>query len=311
MPSANALVTTLILIVVSIAGPACAATPGQSILDRLEERLFSHAYVQETQIQRLSRLEQFVYGETKKGPLAVRINALKCSVVDLNCPKNKSMDSDDAGSNKPATPEPNEQVSSLEDQAETTVPANLTKGTGSYAPGSPAYRVCLTEQFTALELAVFGKSSEQEPLPIRIRRLEDTIAPGNEAVAHLGLTERLTRLKSVLQGTLVTAEEQMLIERKYISSPNPDLAANTTTNQSTLQTSAKKDNFLKKFAHAVAKVLAEDTGYGYASPYGYPTYYPVANTPFSVSNWNAMGPGWYGMAYGYGFNPYLSGPMSW
>jgi hypothetical protein len=118
----------------------------------------------------------------------------------------------------------------------------------------------INQRLTLLEMVIFGKTSTQESLTTRIKRLEDTLVPSEENTSKLGLAERVTRMLAIVQ-----EESLSSIEEANRRPGTPDLIRPAVATKSASQSSAGgrvavqnvqnsgQASIFKKIAHGLGK----------------------------------------------------------
>lgn len=109
----------------------------------------------------------------------------------------------------------------------------------------------LSQQVTALEHEVFGKSYEHDPLPARVNRLESTIFPEQKPAVDKSLPERVNIL---LAKVPIRQEELQHLAKIYNIQPDNNLADNTDPNS--LNSIQKSHSNLNKLLNQLGNMLS-------------------------------------------------------
>jgi len=162
MPSHFAIAST-------IDSPPAQATPQNSttIISQLETRFFEHQYNNDTDTERLTRLEQFIFGSNQTGSVNDRIHHILSAIPDDTTAKieaapdqasttSQSFDRDDSANDQPAN---NDNNAHNNQQADDTSSAN-------------AFDYSSYPRVTSLEQTLLSHTYTADPLPRRLDRLE-------------------------------------------------------------------------------------------------------------------------------------------
>lgn len=141
--------------------------PG-NVLSALEQQLYGYPYYGHTDMERLDRLEQNIYGNTQEGTVEGRIERLKEDVIQ----------------NRPQVPAPQSASDPSKTPLDTTPMAQPIVGESDYPT------------LSQLETDLFRKTYETEDITKRLDRIEQKIFG---KVVGGGLADRVDRLRPMTQ----------------------------------------------------------------------------------------------------------------
>jgi hypothetical protein len=175
---------------------ASAATESSSpqSLEAMEHQLFWHDNAGMSLAQRLSKLEELIFGATFTEALAdQRVRRIQGAIATQR---------DDARMEQ-------KQVAPIEPSLAATAPGQIQNVT--LVTQSP---IGMTDQVTALEKAVLSREFQDEPLMVRVRRLENEILHDIVISTSEELTLRVGRLAD-------QAEDMQLAHTLPVTNPRP------------------------------------------------------------------------------------------
>jgi hypothetical protein len=145
------------------------ASSTSAILSKMEVRLLDHDYKSETEDQRLTRLEKFVFGGPESGTDKERVDRLTAAIVPA-APSNEATASTTAASKTAARDSSKNSAKSAsktagkDSQVASATPQPATKYDPSDFGSYP--------RVAQLEQQFFNKTFTSDPLPVRVSRLE-------------------------------------------------------------------------------------------------------------------------------------------
>ncbi len=152
-----------------------------SQLDKIENKLFQHNYAKDATDARISRLEQTVFGENKKGSNDERVAALVKAVPNLdNAPADSAANNNSVASDNPSNSEATGKA-----PAKSREVAKDDADNGDLPGNYPA--------ITAMEAKLLGKDYSAEPVKDRLARLEKKTLGAVSTSSDL--SERVDKLK--------------------------------------------------------------------------------------------------------------------
>jgi hypothetical protein len=189
-----------------LTAPAIAASSPNSELDQLEMSLYEHSYPNDSQEDRLKRLENMVFGETQKGSDEERLNKLLSITKDRDDAGAAEKPTAAAPPTRSAPPASKPQYSSDTDYDGAD---NKTSGSAPMSNGFPTasgdaddsnhtVRQARTDlarypRVTALEQKLLGRAYETDPVAQRLTRLEEKAFGAQTTIQDL--SERTDRLE--------------------------------------------------------------------------------------------------------------------
>lgn len=162
--------------------PVFAQESAESNISKLEEKYFQHDFPKDETVDRLNRLEQLVFGETKTGSVDDRLKSLMALVPNLNAkveePKAPAeQTAPTAEASRPSRPAPAYKPSPKETAYDDEVPS---KDQNSYPAVSAIEKKLLGRDYVGeslgkrldrLEIKAFGKTNSSDDLQDRVDRL--------------------------------------------------------------------------------------------------------------------------------------------
>lgn len=182
-------VGTAALLFVSVVAwqPVFAANAPADPIAQMEVKYFEHTYPNDTQEQRLDRLEKLVFGEVRTGSDDERVSSLLAAIPNLS-----AAPSQDAGSSSGSSGGDG-QGSQTQAAGQDQTATGQDQGADQSAYGGNAQDYSEYPSVTALEMFFFHKSFQGEPVKHRLDQLE------SKAFGHVNaagdLSDRVDKLE--------------------------------------------------------------------------------------------------------------------
>ncbi len=204
----------------------------------METKLFGKDYASEPIKNRLSRLEKKALGsESTSDDLSERVDKLKTATgIDIARRQNSLSDwIDDDDDMLPHKQYPSSRGDDLtysnrniyEDmQRSYGIPTKPMRSpfssayipdNGTTGPGISIKSFGISQQVTALEHEIFGKSYERDPLPARLNRLEASVFPGQKPSVETPIPQRV---QTLLAKVPIRQQELQSLAQTYQIDPN-------------------------------------------------------------------------------------------
>jgi len=186
-------------------------------LSKLEDRFFEHRYESESDIDRIDRLEDFVFGTHQTGSTNDRVTRLLATIPQEPAPQSNSAppadNSEPAEQNNIDIAAPSDQNASRHNNVASTVPA---------VGQNPAFNYGSYPRVTNLEQELLGHTYPNDSLPDRVKRLEIK-AYGAPSGTTTELADKVDLLDDYAQ------RHDLYGDHKSVSPPPSAMAFNPTT----------------------------------------------------------------------------------
>ncbi len=184
----------------------------EKTLSQLETRFFEHQYETDSDIDRIDRIEQFIFGCNQTGSLTDRIKHIQSAIPDATIAQINNMPS--VTTNSPNVSDDEHPDSSNIDQSSDSIDQSNDQSANSSSKSNSQYSSY--PRVTSLEQELLGHTYEADTLSRRLARLE-TKAFGNVS-ANSELSDRVDNLDDYAQ------RHDLYGERKIANNTNSSLA---------------------------------------------------------------------------------------
>lgn len=224
-------------------------------LTQLERRYFEHPYKNDTTTERLSRLEEFVFGSVQSGSDGERLARLLTAIPAQNTNNSNSTNSTTGQSAPAAGTSTNESTSTnTSSEASSTSPQSSVTGYPFDYTSYPRVNKLeqelfgqtftddtLSQRLTRLEDKAFGKPSDSNDMSQRVEALEEyadrndlygtntATAPGTIVPFSPSATQPYANSQSYAAGQSYSGTQQSIDNQPYSSNQSTTTNENTTT----------------------------------------------------------------------------------